>query len=127
MINLRVCVGCVAVLVVLAGCAAKVESTFVAPTDRTVVSRLEPGGDGRTHIVVYNNSSVAVVVNGVTLSGCANVKNRCELIRLRVPIKPGQRRSVLIVSRNRAEQGHAFRYSWSWESEATQLPIVTGP
>lgn len=111
---------------VLSGCAAKTERTFVAASESTVSARLEStySGEG-AYVVVLNASTVDVVVTSVTLRDCANIKNRCETVRLRVPLAPGQRRQVLTVTRADPNQGHSFRYSFSWEAPDA-LPAIPG-
>ena len=117
----------VTVLCLMAGagaCASTGERTFVAATDRTVVSRLEPASGGRgQHVVVQNSSTVEIVVNGVALADCEHVRTRCEVHRLRVPVGPGQRRQVFTIVTDGSDQGHNFRYSISWEASAAPPDI----
>lgn len=113
-------------VMVLGGCAAKTERTFLAPSQSTINARLEStySGEG-AHVVVLNGSTVGVVVTSVTLTDCENIRNRCETVRLRVPLAPGQRKQVLTVTRADPNKGHSFRYSWSWEA-ANALPTIPG-
>ena len=109
-----------------AACASAAERTFVAPTDRTVTSRLEPASGGRgQHVVVQNSSTVEIVVNGVALAECEHVRTRCEVHRIRVPVGPGPRRQVFTIVTDGSDQGHNVRYSISWEASAA-APTIPG-
>lgn len=98
-------------------CAGNAVTTFVAPSDHTVRSRLEPARNGRAQqVVVENSSTVEIVVNAVVLSQCENIRTRCETHPLRIPVGPGQRRPVFTIETTGGDAGHNFRYSFSWEA-----------
>lgn len=101
----------------LAGCAANVEQAYLAPSDATVTARLEAAysGEGQ-HVIVENRSTVEVVVTSLHLRDCENVKNRCEVVRMRRPVKPGQRERLVTVQPAAPNLGYNFRYSWTWQA-----------
>jgi hypothetical protein len=116
-----------ALSLLMAGCATKGERVFVAPTEHTVTARLEPVNDGRgQHVIVENRSTVDIVVTGVRLSDCENLKNRCELTRMRRTVRPGQRQRVMTILQDNATRGHNFRYSWSWEAAGSTPVLIDG-
>ena len=102
----------------LAGCAstAGAERAFVAPTDETVLSGLEPANSGRgQHIYVQNLSTENIVVTSVFIRDCQNIKNRCESARMKLPVYAGQTRRIVTVQPDSENLAYHFRYSWTWE------------
>lgn len=73
-------------------CASNRVPVYVAPSTATIESGTEMtlGGDGQV-VFVYNHSSVPIKVTGLHLLECENIKNRCDLQLLRVPVPAGQR------------------------------------
>ena len=109
-----------------AACASAAERTFIAADDRTVTSRLEIASSGRgQQVIVQNSSTVEILVNGVVLSECQNIKTRCEVHRMRVPVGPGRRRSVFTIETDGTGNGHNFRYRISWEA-SNPTPRIPG-
>jgi hypothetical protein len=104
----------------LGGCAAKAERVYLAPSDATVTARLEAAYDGRgQHIVVENRSTVQIVVTSLHLRDCQNIRNRCDVVRMRTPVRPGQRYQLATVRPANLNQAYNFLYSWSWEVSET--------
>ena len=60
-----------------------------APSNETIETGTEMsfGGDGQI-VYVYNHSSVPIVVTGLHLIDCENIKNSCDVQRLRVQVNP---------------------------------------
>lgn len=118
--------GRLCLLAAAAACAGNAVKTFVAPNEQTVRSRLEATRNGRAQqVVVENSSTVEITVNAVMLSQCENIRTTCETHPLRIPIGPGQRRPVFTIVTNGADQGHNFRYSFSWEA-SNAVPVIPG-
>lgn len=118
----RCCAGSIFVgMLALAGCATTGEQVFyVAPTDQTVTARLEAAWDGKgQNIIVENRSSVEVTATSVHLSNCENIKNPCEVTRLRVPVRPGEQRRLKTIEAQNTSRTYDFRYSWTWEASGT--------
>lgn len=106
-------------MVLASGCAAKAtERVYVAPTDQTVTARLEAAMDGRgQYVYVENRSTVPVTVTSLHLRDCENIKNRCEVTRMRLKLAPGQRQQIGTVRPANPDAGHNFRYSFTWEAD----------
>lgn len=85
----------------LIGCAsAQAERVYTAPTSDPVFTGTEVSYDGRgQHVFVQNSSSVENVATSFTLRNCENVKNRCEVNRIRVSVRPGQETRLATVQR----------------------------
>lgn len=117
--------GVLLVPILLVSCAAKPELTYLAPTERTVTARLEAAyGADAQHIIVENMSTVEVIVTSLRLQECENIKNDCEVVRLREPVKPGQRHRLATVQPANPDRASSFSFSWSWEvaSDAPEIP-----
>ena len=111
-----------AILVISCGAAAPVAqqatpapAEYVAPTDRTITAEVDPSFDGEA-LYILNNSSAAVVVTSVHVYACENVASPCTLIRIRIPIAPGQRRRVAVVRPADPERAYSYRYRWTWSA-----------
>jgi hypothetical protein len=102
---------------VAAGCATATQRAYVAATDRTVTTKLEAAYDGRgQHVVVENRSSQEIVVTSLSLRDCENVKNRCEVTRMRLKVAPNQTTRIATVQVADQERAFNFRYNWTWET-----------
>ena len=88
-------------------------SNYVTPSDRTIVAEEDPSFDGQA-LSILNNSSAAVVVTSVHVYDCENVASPCTLIRLRIPVGPGQRRRVAVIRPADPERGYSYKYRWTW-------------
>jgi hypothetical protein len=109
--------GCALAVVVSAAtaCSAR-EVVHVEPSAATVTSRLEATNDGRgQYVVVENRSSVSIFVTSVQLRDCQNIRNPCEVKRMRVEVRPGRSERVLTVLSRSASSPYNFLYSWGWE------------
>ncbi|MGQ0765914.1 MAG: hypothetical protein ACT4OZ_09635 [Gemmatimonadota bacterium] len=114
-------------LVLLAACATSGTNIYTAATSETV--RLEsedsPTGDGQT-LYVLNESSVEIVVTSVQLSGCENVKQRCEVHQMATRVAPRSRRVVFRVQAAVPDIGFSYRSGFGWRSEAA-APAIRSP
>lgn len=97
-------------------CSSPRTLVYLAPSNQTVRAATEMAfsGDGQT-IYVTNDSSVPIMVTGLRLTDCENIKNRCETMRVRVRVDPGRRQAVLTVKPDNPNRGHSFRYTYTWE------------
>jgi hypothetical protein len=108
-------------LLAAAACATPPPRGPVPANERTVTARLEIAADGRSQqVVVQNASTEPIVVNGVILSECEHIRTRCETHRMNVAVGPGQRRPVLTVVPDGQNQGHSFRYTFSWQGSSAR-------
>jgi len=71
-------------------------------------------GDGH-EIYVLNHSTVPIVVTGLSLYDCENIKNRCDVQRLQVHVQPRQRVVLAIVRPNDKSRPSSFQFRYSWE------------
>jgi hypothetical protein len=121
----------VAALVALLTTASPVraQTVFIAPTSNTVTGSIEEGfGPPQTHVLyVRNLSTVPIVVFGVALRDCENIRQSCDARRVRITVAAGQQRDVGRVSAH--DESRAFTYRWSFSyqadsSDATVLAIL---
>ena len=100
-------------------CATARQTVYVAPSNETVTAETVAGYDGiRQLVYVTNSSTVPIVITSIQLRDCENVRNRCEVARLRVPVGPGQRALLATIEPENRERAFTYRYSWSWEVAA---------
>lgn len=111
------CTACAIIVpVAMASCAPNSGSTYLAPTDETVTAYTEAtyGADGH-NIVVENRSTVEVLVTSLRLRDCENIKNRCDLVRMRELVRPGERHRLTTVHPANPNRASGFAFSWTWE------------
>jgi hypothetical protein len=104
---------------VIAGCASQSQLVYVAPSNDTIISTTEEGhGATPSHnIYVVNESTVPIIVFGVALRDCENIKQQCESQPANVKIDGGQRRIVMRVEPKSLERAYSYRFSYSWRPE----------
>ncbi len=104
-----------------AACAGGQTRIYVAPTSETIEAHTEItlSGDGQ-EVYVLNHSSVPIIVTGLSLVNCENIKNRCEAERLHVRVPPGQRVSLVTVRLNNTSRPSSFDYRYTWEPAKEQ-------
>lgn len=108
-------------------CAPKAVRAYVAPTDQTVSVETQMSGDGRGHSVyVTNRSTVPIVVTGIHLYDCENIRNRCEPRKINVRVEPGDRRLVESVRPESPERSNGFRVRFTWTAAGTN-PLAEIP
>lgn len=98
-------------------CASKGVPVFVAPSMETIQSGTEMAfsGDGQ-YVYIINHSSVPIVITGLNLVDCQNIKNRCEVMHLRVRVLPGQRVNLATVRSQNTSLPSSFRFTYTWEA-----------
>lgn len=100
-------------------CATARQIVYVAPSNETVTAETVASYDGiRQLIYVTNSSTVPIVITSLQLRACENIRNRCEVTRLRVPVGPGQRVLVATIEPENRERAYTYRYYWTWEVAA---------
>lgn len=97
-------------------CASGPTPVYIAPTSQTIEARTEMtfSGDGHA-LYVLNNSSVPILVTGLSLYDCENIKNRCEAQRLRVQVPPHQRVILATVRPDNTSRPSSFHWRYTWE------------
>ncbi len=109
------------VMLLVFACASNRAVIFVAPSNETVVSGTEMALSGEGQVVfVYNHSSVSIVVTGLHLIDCENIKNRCEVQHIRIPVPAGQRTDLVTVRPDAIGRAYSFRFTYSWEQARQQ-------
>ncbi len=95
------------------------------PSWSNIRSTLRIGANEGDQIVwVSNHSDQTIIVNGVTLADCENVRVSCSTHRLNIRINPGQEKMIYRVRQRFADQHFTFRYSFSWTTDG---PAPAGP
>jgi len=111
----------------LAGSApAAAQQVFVAPTSRTIVGSSEQsiGADQAHILIVANESTVPIIVFGVTINQCENVRQWCSGQRTKIAIAPGTRRNVGRVEPKNPERSFNYRWSFSYHADSSDLKAI---
>lgn len=104
---------------VVAGCASQPQRVYVAPTNDTISTTTEQGlGNTPSHnIWVVNTSTEPIIVFGVALRECENIKQHCDPQQVNIKINGGDRRIVLRVEPRNQQSAFSYRFSYSWRPE----------
>jgi hypothetical protein len=104
---------------VIAGCASQGQRVYVAPSNDTITTTTEQGygSTPSQNIYVVNLSTVPVIVFGVALRDCENIKQGCDARPANVKIQGGERRIVLRVEPRNPQNAFSYRFSYSWRPE----------
>jgi hypothetical protein len=116
-----------ALIVLLAATnVAHAQTVFVAPTTNTVTGRTEEGmGFGQAHVLyVTNLSTVPVVVFGVVLRDCENIRQSCDGRRVHITIAAGQQREVGRVSAHDESRAFSYRWTFSFEADSSDAAVL---
>lgn len=91
---------------------------YVAPSAKSIRSSLEKGNTilPSRLILVRNKSSVAVVVDSVTLRDCTNVRELCHAYAVNVTVPPGTAVTVMTVNPHDNSEPFEFLYATSWHA-----------
>ena len=97
-------------------CASNRVTVFTAPSNETIQagSEMTLSGDGQV-VYVYNHSSLPIVITGLQLIECENIRNSCDVQRLRIEAPPGQRVNIATVRPANPNGPYSYRYHYSWE------------
>jgi hypothetical protein len=97
----------------------------VPATNQTVDTELDTSlGNGDHVVYVINRSSQPIIVTSVRLIECENVQGSCSVIRMKTRVSPGGRVMVHRVRARFPDQGMSFRYTFTWEVEASEGPTA---
>jgi hypothetical protein len=113
-------------LVLCAGQSLAAQEIFVAPTARTVVPLTEQGmgEDLAQTMVVTNYSTVPIIVFGVVLTGCENVKQPCGSRRTKIKVHPKQRVILGRVQPRDTERGFSYRWAFSYHPDSADEKAI---
>jgi hypothetical protein len=98
------------------GCASSRAPVYVAPSSEAIEAGTEMAlsGDGQ-YIYVINHSSAAITITGLQLTDCENIRNSCNVSRLRVRVLPSQRVNLVTVKPDNPSRPSSFRFHYTWE------------
>ncbi len=105
---------------------AAAQEVFVAPTANTIVASTEQGqGTDQVQLLyVTNHSTVQIVVFGVLLTSCENVKQWCGGRSTNITISANARRMVGRVEPKNASQGFNYRWTFSYRADSSDAKVM---
>jgi hypothetical protein len=108
-----------------ASASAAAQNVFVAPTIHTVMASSETSyGPDQAHVFyVTNTSTVPIVVFGITLTDCENVKQPCGGHPTNITIPAGVRRNVYRVQPRDTEKGFGYRWSFAFRADSSDAKV----
>ena len=116
------------VLALLLACSSPLaaQDRFIAPTASTVNAFTEEGvGDNRAHVLyVQNSSTVPIVVFGITLTQCENIRQPCGSRRVKIRIDPNRRVNVGRVEPRDTERGFSYRWTFSFGGDSSDAKAM---
>ena len=104
----------------------RAQDKFVAPTQWTVIGTEEQSNsDDPAHsLYISNNSTVPIVVFGIALTQCENVKQSCGPRRTKIRIDAGRRENVGRVQARDAERAFSYRWSFSYHGDSSDAKAL---
>jgi hypothetical protein len=104
---------------VVAGCASKGKLVYVAPSNDTisVTTELGRGSTPSQNIYVVNVSTEPIIVFGIALRQCENVRQQCDTHPVNIKVNGGDRRIVFRVEPRDVEKAYSYRFNYSWRPE----------
>lgn len=102
------------------------QDRFIAPSSASVAAFTEEGvGDNPAHVLyVQNSSTVPIIVFGITLSQCENVRQPCGSRRVKIRVDPNRRVNVGRVEPRDREQGFSYRWNFSYGGDSTDTKAI---
>jgi hypothetical protein len=102
------------------------QDVFVAPSVSSILAFTEDGiGENPAHVLyVVNNSTVPIVVFGVILSQCENVKQPCGSRPTKIRIAPRRRATVGRVQPRDTERAWEYRWTFSYHADSTDAAAI---
>ncbi|MBW8771059.1 MAG: hypothetical protein JF589_14985 [Gemmatimonadetes bacterium] len=102
------------------------QERFIAPTSSTVNAFTEEGvGDNPAHVLyVQNSSTVPIIVFGITLSQCENIRQPCGSRRVKIRVDPNRRVNVGRVEPRDHERGFSYRWNFSFGGDSTDAKAM---
>jgi hypothetical protein len=102
------------------------QERFVAPTFATISGYTEEGvGENPAHVLyVQNSSTVPVVVFGLLLTECENVRYGCGGRRVKIRVAPDRRVTVGHVEAQDHERGFRYRWTFSYYGDSSDAKAM---
>ncbi len=104
----------------------KAQDRFIAPNQYTVVALTEQSNsDDPVHMMyVSNNSTVPIVVFGITLTACENVRQSCGSRRTNIKIGAGHRVNIGRVQARDTERAFGYRWTFSYHADSSDAKAM---
>ena len=104
----------------------RAQDRFIAPNDYTVIATTEQSNsDDPAHsLYISNNSTVPIVVFGIVLTQCENVKQSCFPRHTNIKIAAGRRANVGRVQARDAERGFSYRWTFSYHADSSDAKAL---
>ena len=105
---------------------ATAQQIFVAPTSSSIIASSEQSAAGdMVHLLyVTNESTVPIIVFGVVLTSCENVRQWCGGQKTNILIPAGVRRTVARVEPKSSEHGFAYRWTFSFRADSADAQAM---
>jgi hypothetical protein len=99
---------------------------FIAPSQQSILagSDLSHGSDGAQLLWVRNESTIPIVVYGITLSSCLNIKQFCGGERMTIQVPPGEQRTVFRVTPDAPDRASDFRWRFVYHADSTDAKAM---
>jgi len=114
-------------MLLLAGSAPlAAQDRFIAPTIYNVSAVTEQGiGDNPAHaLYVQNSSTVPVVVFGILLTECENVRQPCGSHHVKIRVGPNRRVNVGRIEPRDRERGMSYRWTFSYLPDSADAKAI---
>ena len=114
------------VLATAVAAPALAQDTFIAPTRNTILTSSEQSyGSTPGHLLyISNRSTVPIVVFGLTLTDCENIRQSCSPQRLDILVPPGDRRQVGRVEARDAQKAYRYRWGFSYRADSSDAQAM---
>lgn len=118
-------IACLA-LAAAAATPAFAQDTFIAPTRNTIIASSEQSYSSNAGHALYitNQSTVAIVIFGITLTDCENIRQSCSGQRLNIQIAPGDRRQVGRVEAKDHTRSWNYRWNYSYRADSSDAQVM---
>jgi hypothetical protein len=105
---------------------ADAQDVFVAPTPHSILMSMEAshGSDKAQSLIVKNESTIPIIVKGVKLYSCENIRQSCTGEDLNILVPPGQQRTVFRVYPQAVERAPTFRWRVMWHADSSNVKAM---
>jgi hypothetical protein len=107
-------------LTLAAGCASGGgQRVYVAPTAQSVFAGYDEIASHPGQVMwVENRSSVPITIYSVTLRGCENVKQRCEVRPVNIHLGPNSRAELTRIEPENPQKAYNFSSTFAWRADS---------
>ena len=95
-------------------CSGNRVTEYIAPSNNTIEAGTDMSFSEGQYIYIVNHSSAPIMITGVHLLDCENVKNSCLPTPLRIRVRPGQRENIATVRPDISDRPYSFRFTYTW-------------